>query len=1192
MAESRPRPELRPEILVTPQTHQRVTDGLVKRFASDEERAAAYLPAQTDLNAPATAVPPPYEGEPTEVWDGSDWEGITIWQGHAWKPLRQPLPGQEGLVVVEVDDAEAVGIEPAVGDERQYLRFTATLIGQPRGKVAVEYLSEERDPRSLADRGRRNPDGTDAVPNPDPGGASLGVDFEAVHGTLVFDPADRANDDFGADPITLADGRTAYLSNPSLLQVEIFPDIESGEGAERLQMRLQNPTRCRIDRPIGIGVIASSQQPVVRIYDTSVETEHASPVAGQPRQIRPTTAYFRVEVVKNAAAATKPITFTARTRDISATAGTDYIALDGSITYTIPVGTTAITIPVTIPAQPTEGFERFGITLGNLSSEAVFATQYAECEIRGTPANPLFLMEQAHYGALFGEPEPSTIDIPWYVIPAPTATTVVDYWTQVVPNFPGTAQDYERISESNRRQIAISPGQSSGTIRLGIYLFRNRARDIRNNPSTARPEREVAFNIVARRRSGAELDGIDNDPSGDGNGRAIISLGVAAYAGSTEDYTISIGAGRPRTGTETEGDQPSENIQARFPITIDKSPDTPISVTASTATGGNFGTAESGVDFVAKTQTIQWGTGDTELTKYYDVDIIEETLAEPDEYFSAVIRNPVPANRATITTPRATYTIAGEGTQPGQPTPPPGVSISSAEIQRPATGTLRQLSFPVSITRAPTSPASVDVVVAPASATANQHYQTTANTAAGFPGTATTINWAANDGENKVVNVLILGGDNLDGPVFFVVRLSNPSGVSLLQPEARGAILVRPEADTPSRPTPTRRLPAVGIDNSTRPEDDTTGYLRFFVDLNRAVASGQTGRVDYITQGLGTCRPGEDYDLHSQLAGTTQRRTTSRELAGQVSFTGAATRREVRVAVINDDRVEPNERFQVRLSSPVNCEIDPSRSVGIGTIESEDQPPTVRARPAVSVSRPRLIGNQMVFSIRLSAAAATAVTGLFGTRNGTAIAGQEYIQEADRRWVIPAGTTAITIPVRLLEPIGDTEQETFTGSISDISNNATLTGRDATATATIPARQTPDPTSPDPTSILGLEIVSQPARRGDNAVVAVTRTGNYTHPVAVRLVVASGTATVSGRTIPTSDSPAADIFPFARIVSLGRGIVRSEHNIPTRVPTTSQPAETAYAIIHQQTGTGATLGPNWRVPINLPAYAPFVPPGG
>ena len=442
------------------------------------------------------------------------------------------------------------------------------------------------------------------------------------------------------------------------------------------------------------------------------------------------------------------------------------------------------------------------------------------------------------------------------------------------------------------------------------------------------------------------------------------------------------------------------------------------------------------------------------------------------------------------------------------------------------------------------------------------------------------------------MNVLILGGDNLDRPAQFIVELTNPSGVQISQSQARGSILVREEPDIPTRPRPTRTLPAVSIDNSIRPEDDTTGYLRFFVDLTRQVAAGQTGRVDYITQGLGTCRPGEDYDLHSQLPGTTQRRTTSRELAGWVSFSGSITRREIRIAVINDDRVEPNERFQVKLSTPINCELDPNRSIGIGTIESEDQPPTVRARPAVSVSRPWLIGNQMVFSIRLSAAAATAVTGRFDTRNGTAIATQDYIAAQNRRWVIPAGTTAITIPVRLLEPIGDTEQETFTGIISDISNNATLTGRDATATATIPARQTPDPTSPDPTSILGLEIVSQPTRRGDNAVVAVTRTGNYTHPVAVRLVVASGTATVSGRTIPTSDSPAADIFPFARIVSLGRGIVRSEHNIPTRVPTTAQPAETAYAIIHQQTGTGATLGQNWRVPINLPAYAPFVPPGG
>ena len=693
-AESRPRPVVRPELLVTPQNHQIVSDGLIKRFASEEERAQAYLPVQTDLNQPATAVPPAYEGEPSEVWDGSNWEGITIWQGHAWKPLRQPFPGGEGLITVELDDAAAVVPEPALGQPAQYLQFTATLIGEPRSRTTVEYQSEERDPRSLADRARKNPDGTDQVPNPDPGGATLGVDFLAVEGTLVFDPDDRANDDFQTDPVALPGGRTGYITKPGRLAVEVLPDIAGGEGVERMQMRLQNPLRCRIDRPIGIGIIASSQQPVVRISDTSVGTTHAAPVAGQPRQIIPTTAYFTVSITKNQPPADSgtTISFTAQTRDITATAGTDYIALDGTTVYTIPAGETSVRIPVTIPAQPTEGFERFGITLGNLSSNAVFATRYAECVIQGTPANPLFYMEQAFYGALFGEPEPSTITIPYYVVPAPTATTVIDYWTSPSPTRPGTAQDYEQISESNRRQITISPGTTRGSITLGTYLFRNRQNAIRREPATARPEREVIFSMAVRRRSGAELDGIGNDPAGEPSYTGSQILGLAAYGGGTEEYTIAIGQGRPRTGTETEGDDPSENIQARFPITIDKVPDTAIAITASTSTGGNFGTAESGVDFVAKTQTIQWGAGDTARTKYYDVDIIEETLAEPDEYFSAIIRNPTPADRATITTARGTYTIRGEMIPPGQAVP--SVSISSAEITRPGDGSSPPADLP------------------------------------------------------------------------------------------------------------------------------------------------------------------------------------------------------------------------------------------------------------------------------------------------------------------------------------------------------------------------------------------------------------------------------------------------------------------------------------------------------------------
>ena len=1181
VAESRPRPVFRPEILVTTENHQIVTDGLVKRFVSAEERTQAYIPQQTDLNQPATAVPLAYEGEPSEVWDGANWGGIEVWQGHAWKPLRQPFPGQEGLVTVEIDDADTTVPEPEVGQPAQYLQFTVTLIGEPRSRVTVEYQSEERDPRSLADRARKNADGTDAVPNPDPGGATLGVDFLAVQGTLVFDPDDRANDDFQMTPIELPGGRTGYLTRPGRLAVEVLPDIAGGEGAERMQMRLQNPTRCRIDRPIGIGIIASSQQPVVRISDTSVSTSHAPPVAGQPRQTIATTAYFTVTITKNQPAADSgtTISFTARTRNITATAGIDYIPLDGTTLYTIPAGETSVRIPVQIPAQPTEGYERFGITLGTLSANAVFATRYAECEIRGTPAAPRFYMEGNFYGALFGEPEPRSISIPYYIVPAPTATTTIDYWTSASPSNPGTVQDYEHITESNRRQITISPGTTRGSISLNVYMFRNRERDIQREPNTARPEREVGFSIALRRRSGANLDGIGNDPAGEPAYQAPTSLGVPAYAGGDEEYTIAIGQGRPRTGTETEGDDPSENIQARFPITINKAPDTAITITASTSTGGNFGTAESGVDFVAKTQTIQWGAGDTARTKYFDVDIIEETVAEPDEYFSAIIRNPTPADRATITTARGTYTIAGEAAPPGRVIP--SVSISSAEIVRPETGVVRLLSFPVSISSAPTAPASVDVVVRPASAIANTHYQTAALPAAGFAGTPTRINWAANDSTGKSVGVLILGGDNLERPVSFVVELTNPSGVQISQSQARGSILVRDEPDTPTRPRPTRRLPQVSISRSVSADEEDAGYIQFPVTLARQTSA--TATVDYITAGLGTCRAGEDYDLTTQESGrVSQRRATSRELAGRVTFGPNQTSHNIRVGIINDDQVEPNERFEVRLSTPVNCELDPNQSVGTGTISSEDQPPTVRARPAVSIRNPRIVGNVMRFDIRLSAATSTAVSGRFYTRNGTALSGSDFTgipynppRNRGLRWVIAANQTSTTVEVRLIAPIGDANAEAFTGIITEVSANATLTGRDASVSARIPARQTPDPTSP--TSRISVAVKTQPANRGDNAVVTVSRIGNAANPVAARLAISPGTATVGTATT-------TDLAPYSQIVSLGRNITTVDRNLPTRIPSTDQSAKTAYAVISQPSGTGATLGSSTRVPINLPAY--------
>ena len=366
-------------------------------------------------------------------------------------------------------------------------------------------------------------------------------------------------------------------------------------------------------------------------------------------------------------------------------------------------------------------------------------------------------------------------------------------------------------------------------------------------------------------------------------------------------------------------------------------------------------------------------------------------------------------------------------------------------------------------------------------------------------------------------------------------------------------------------------------------DEEDAGYIQFPVTLARQTTA--TATVDYVTAGLGTCRAGEDYDLVTQASGrVSQRRTTSRELAGRVTFGPNQTRHNIRVGIINDDQVEPNEQFEVRLSTPVNCELDPNRSVGIGTIRSEDQPPTVRARPAVSIRNPRIIGSVMRFDIRLSAATSTAVSGRFYTRNGTALSGSDFTgvpynppQQRGTRWVVGAGRTSTTVDVRLIAPIGDATAEAFTGLITEVSDNATLTGRDASVSARIPARQTPDPVAPDPTSRLNVSVRRQPDSRGNNAVVTISRTGNTQNAVAVRLAVSPGTATVG--TAANTDMPAS-----SQIVPLGRNISTTDRNLPTRVPDSDQPAETAYAVISQPTGTGATLGPNTRAAINLPSY--------
>jgi hypothetical protein len=146
---------------------------------------------------------------------------------------------------------------------------------------------------------------------------------------------------------------------------------------------------------------------------------------------------------------------------------------------------------------------------------------------------------------------------------------------------------------------------------------------------------------------------------------------------------------------------------------------------------------------------------------------------------------------------------------------------------------------------------------------------------------------------------------------------------------------------------------------------------------------------------------------------------------------------------VNDDLLdELDETFLVTLSAPSHAAV--VGAPGTGTIADNDAEPTLTVDDAALAE-----GNTGVtmatFVVRLSTASGRAVTGNFGTANGTATAGSDYTATAGP-FSIPAGSTTLAVQVPVVGDVTEEVNETFVLNLTGVSG--AVVG-DAQATGTI-----------------------------------------------------------------------------------------------------------------------------------------------
>ncbi len=228
----------------------------------------------------------------------------------------------------------------------------------------------------------------------------------------------------------------------------------------------------------------------------------------------------------------------------------------------------------------------------------------------------------------------------------------------------------------------------------------------------------------------------------------------------------------------------------------------------------------------------------------------------------------------------------------------PTISVTDTSVLE-GTGGVTTASFTVTLSKPTTRTVTVSYLTADGSATALQDYVNVGGTLIFNPGVTT-----------QVIDVDVLGDTTIEPAETFTVTLSDPFGATIGRATATGTIV---DDDDPTVPT----VPSASISNASVSEgaSGATTVLSFTVKLSQASTSTVT--LNYATSD-GSATAGQDYKANS----------------GTVTFTPGVVEQVIKVNVLGDASVEPNETFTVTLSNPAGATI--ADASALGTILNDD----------------------------------------------------------------------------------------------------------------------------------------------------------------------------------------------------------------------------------------------------------------
>ena len=475
-----------------------------------------------------------------------------------------------------------------------------------------------------------------------------------------------------------------------------------------------------------------------------------------------------------------------------------------------------------------------------------------------------------------------------------------------------------------------------------------------------------------------------------------VALVLSNLAGAEPDPDGDTAIGRIVDDDEPPGVSVSnaaadEGDDLQFVVELETKSGRPTSVGFTTRDGTGSGGATAPGDYGARSGTVSFDAGETR--KVVSVTASSDTAIEGDERFWLdLVLGSVDGLRLGDR--------IGEGTI--RDVTERRVGVADAFVSEGGV-----LSFTVSFEGTPRSrDITIDYRTAQDTATVGDDYSNAFETQSGQ------VRILA--GQNFASVQIPTVEDNLDEAAErLYLRLSNPAGAVLEDPEAAGVII----DDDPA--------PSLSIDDPEVTEGDDTEAI---FTLTLSEQSGRAVTVTYNTAD-GTATAGNDYTA-VQAAGE-----TATIPAGDSSV-------RVAVALVDDSTAEEVENFQLVLSAPDNATL--ADTIGVARILDDD------GTPQILVDNPAPVregdGATIEFVVRLSRAATDEITVDYETEAATATAGDDFVADSDTL-TFTAGDNEKTVSIALVNDSVIEQTETFRLKLTNTSTTATI-GTD-TATATI-----------------------------------------------------------------------------------------------------------------------------------------------